>query len=89
MRGESRHNPHPDKISADKLVEAVKTLFQDAGSTPAASTSDNYETSRFARKVALFARKPKEAGETITAGNSSVEVHQIRRGARTIYSLNN
>jgi hypothetical protein len=37
MRGELRHNPSPDKISADKLVEAVKTLFQDAGSTPAAS----------------------------------------------------
>jgi len=27
MRGELRHNLHPDNISADKLVEAVKTLF--------------------------------------------------------------
>jgi len=39
MRGESRHNLHPDKNSAAKLVEAVKALFLDAGSTPAASTS--------------------------------------------------
>jgi len=27
MRGELRHNWHPDNLSADKLVEAVKTLF--------------------------------------------------------------
>jgi len=51
--GEPRRNWFPDNNSADKLVDAVKILFQDAGSTPAAST--------FLRRFAL---SHTEIGET-------------------------
>jgi hypothetical protein len=43
--GELRRNRLPDNDSADKLVDAVKILFQDAGSTPAASTSGDLKFS--------------------------------------------
>jgi hypothetical protein len=44
--GEPRRNRPSDNNGADKLVEAVKILIQDAGSTPAASTSQDFELSR-------------------------------------------
>jgi hypothetical protein len=49
--GELRRNRLPDNNSADKLVDAVKILFQDAGSTPAASTSRDLEFSQLSLQL--------------------------------------